>query len=76
MYAVNPLGPLMHLRELDRQAVPSLRPDRLRSPRESILIALRARMSSILSMFTTVAAPGDAKRRSKPLSVLPKNLSL
>jgi hypothetical protein len=25
MYDVNPLGPLMHLKDLDRQAVPKLR---------------------------------------------------
>lgn len=26
MYDVNPLGPIMHLKELDRQATPKLRP--------------------------------------------------
>ena len=30
MYDVNPLGPLMHLKELDRQAAPKLRPLRSR----------------------------------------------
>src|SRR5262245_21786930 len=30
MYDVNPLGPMMHLKELDRQAAPQLRPLRPR----------------------------------------------
>jgi hypothetical protein len=63
MYDVNPLGPLMHLRELDRQAVPTLRPAQLGSQRESRLTALRTRLSSILSMVTTVAAPPEAPVR-------------
>lgn len=33
MYDVNPLGPLMHLKELERQAVPRLRRARAAEPR-------------------------------------------
>jgi len=48
MYDVNPLGPLMHLKDLDRQAVPKLRA--VRSWREhsfsvaAVMIALRRRL--------------------------------
>jgi hypothetical protein len=66
MYDVNPLGPQMHLRELERRAVPSLRPDQLRSPGESRLTALRARMFSIISTVVAVAAPAMQRGDSGP----------
>ena len=38
MYDINPLGPLMHLRELDRQAAPILCP--VRSTRQASRVAI------------------------------------
>jgi hypothetical protein len=48
MYDVNPLGPLMHLKELDRQAVPTLCPVRFERQGDSRVSAFSAWMISFL----------------------------
>jgi hypothetical protein len=55
MHDVNPLGPMMHLRELDRQAAPrlrSLRPGRQGATR---LAALGAMMITLLRRLDPTA---------------------
>jgi len=59
MYDVNPLGPIMHLRELDRQATPQLRPFRLEGKSMPILTSFRATMIAVLRRFYSVAHLGD-----------------
>jgi hypothetical protein len=56
MYDVNPLGPLMHLKELERQALASHRVPR--KVRGSILTPLRVRLASLFRRIH--ASPGEA----------------
>jgi hypothetical protein len=48
MHDVNPLGPMMHLRELDRQVAPKLRSLRARKEGVPSLGALGAMMITLL----------------------------
>lgn len=60
MYDVNPLGPLMHLKELDRQAaVPTLRPVRIGRQGESRVAAFSA---SVISFLRRLQAAGISQR--------------
>jgi hypothetical protein len=52
MHDVNPLGQIMHLRELDRQAAPQLRPLRLERKGMPMLTTFRAKMTAVLRRFT------------------------
>jgi hypothetical protein len=54
MHDVNPLGPMMHLKELERQAV--LRPQPLRPRRQagSSFIAVGSSMTAFLQQLHTV----------------------
>jgi hypothetical protein len=54
MYDVNPLGPMMHLKELDQQAVPKCRPLPPRRQDIPSLTALTAAMISLLRRVHTV----------------------
>jgi len=58
MYDVNPLGPLMHLKELDRQTVPPLRP--VRFGRQDSRVA--AFIASIISLLRRLQAAGITRR--------------
>jgi hypothetical protein len=51
MHDVNPLGQIMHLRELDRQAVPKLRPLRLESKDIAMVRVFRATVIAVLRGF-------------------------
>ena len=53
MYDVNPLGPLMHLKELDRQAAPKLRPLRSRRSNSFSFTGLSA---SVIKLDVNAAA--------------------
>jgi hypothetical protein len=59
MYDVNPLGALMHLKELDRQAVPTLRPVRFGRQGDSRIAALSA---SMISFLRRIQAAGISPR--------------
>jgi hypothetical protein len=48
MYDVNPLGPMMHLKELDRQAAPKLRLLRSRRSNSFSLTGLSASVIAVL----------------------------
>jgi hypothetical protein len=53
MYDVNPLGPMMHLKELERQAMAAARgPHQSRS---SIIALLRARLAILLRLSSGLA---------------------
>ena len=55
MYDVNPLGLMMHLRDLDRQAAPKLQSLRLRGQHVSSLTAVGAAMLSLLRRLDPTA---------------------
>jgi hypothetical protein len=57
MSDVNPLGPLMHLKELDRQAVPTLRPVRSGNQSDSRVAALSTLMISFLRRLQAAGIP-------------------
>jgi hypothetical protein len=59
MYDVNPLGPLMHLKELERQAAPTLHPLRLERQGDSSVTAFSA---SIISFLRRLQAAGTPRR--------------
>ena len=65
MYDVNPLGPMMHLKELDRQAAPKLRP--VRSTRQTVfsVAVLGAAMIALLRRLHAVGIPGRAPGRAR-----------
>ena len=67
MYDVNPLGPLMHLKELDRQAVSMLRPPRFGSRGDFRVAAFSASMISFLRRL--LAAGRDRIGASNGLTV-------
>ena len=59
MYDVNPLGPLMHLKELNRQAVPTLRRVRFGRQGDSSVAAFSA---SVISFLRRLQAIGISRR--------------
>jgi len=59
MSDVNPLGPLMHLKELDQQAVPTLRPVRFGNQSDSRAAALS---TSMISFLRRLQAAGILRR--------------
>jgi hypothetical protein len=61
MYDVNPLGPLMHLKELERQALASHRVPR--KVRGSILALLPIRLAAL---FKRIHSSPDAAARGIP----------
>jgi hypothetical protein len=63
MYDVNPLGPLMHLKELDRRAAARLRPLRPRRQSASRVTAVRAVIITLLQRLHTVGVPRRAARQ-------------
>jgi hypothetical protein len=60
MHDVNPLGPMMHLKELDRQAVPKLRPLSGREAAPS-LATLTAVAVSLLRRLHTIGRSRDKR---------------
>jgi len=61
MHDVNPLGPLMHLKELERQAAPRLHPLRAKrqdvsnlTPVSSLMIAFLQRLHSVRFLWRVV----------------------
>lgn len=68
MHDVNPLGPIMHLRELDRQAAPRLRPLLTERDGMPMLKTFRNTLSLVLRRFDCVAYLGEhnAKAVSPP----------
>ncbi len=56
MYDVNPLGPMMHLKELDRQAVPTLRQVRSARQDASSVAALGFTILSFLRGLRAVSS--------------------
>lgn len=65
MYDVNPLGPLMHLKELDRQAVPTLRPVRFRRQGDFRVAAFRASMIFFLRRLQAAGIPRRTVRQDR-----------
>ena len=65
MYEVNPLGPLMHLKELDRQAVPTLRPVRFGRQGDSRVSAFSASMIWFLRRFQAAGASRRTVRQDQ-----------
>jgi hypothetical protein len=63
MYDVNPLGPLMHLKELDRQAAVRLRPLRSRRQDASRVTAVTALMIALLQRLPAVFIAGRVARQ-------------
>jgi hypothetical protein len=57
MHDINPLGPMMHLKELNRQAAPTLRPLRSRRQDGSSVTAVRAAMIALLRRLHAVGIP-------------------
>jgi hypothetical protein len=55
MYDVNPLGPMMHLRDLERQSAPKLRPVRAARKHYFRVAAIGAAVIVLLRRFLAVA---------------------
>jgi len=66
MYDVNPLGPIMHLKELDRQATPRLRP--LRTGRQDGL-SLTAAGLSVIALLQRLSAVRFLWRAARKLPI-------
>lgn len=63
MHDINPLGPMLHLKELERQAAPKLRP--LRSSQQTPNVAtLGAAMIALLGRLRLVGFYWHAARHS------------
>jgi hypothetical protein len=69
----NPLGPMLHLKELDRQAFPKLRPVRRIRGHGFNLTALGAALAAVLARLWGGwrAATTEARRPTKPNRVKP-----
>ncbi len=65
MYDFNPLGPLMHLKELKRQAAPKLRPVRSRRQDVSSVTAVRAALRSLLRRLRPASIPWLPARQER-----------
>ena len=66
MHDVNPLGPIMHLRELDRQAAPRLRPFRSAGDGTPMVAASTAPIIAVLRPIHAAVCLGiwpDTQRR-------------
>ncbi len=57
MHNLTPLGTLMHLKELDREAAPRLRPLRAGRRDASPVTGVRAAMTTLLRRLHTVGIP-------------------
>jgi hypothetical protein len=66
MYDVNPLGPMMHLKELDRQAAPKLRS--VRSRRQDVFSLTAVKLSVIAFLQSLHAFRLFGARRGLPRS--------
>lgn len=66
MYDINPLGPLMHLKELDRQAAPLLRPVR---GQPATVVFLRGLVTWILA-----GAHGEGRTTASTRTSAPQRL--
>jgi hypothetical protein len=58
MHDINPLGPMMHLKELNRQVAQKLRPLRSRRKDGSSVATVRAAMIALLRRLHAVGIPG------------------
>ena len=63
MYDINPLGPMLHLKELERQAVPKLRPLRP-TRRGASFVGLSAAIVALLRRLRAVGIPLHTARHS------------
>ena len=68
MYDVNPLGPMMHLKELGRQLTPRLRP--LRAGRQNG-VSLSGVKSSMIAFLQHLHAPRFPWRTPREVSLTP-----
>ncbi len=66
MYDVNPLGPLMHLKELERQAAPKLRPVQDTRHGAFSVTALATALIALVRHFRAVGIP-RREARQEPL---------
>jgi hypothetical protein len=66
MYDVNPLGPLMHLKELDRQAVRKLRPTRGKKQGAFSVAIVGAAIIALLRRRQTAGIPGTSRHIPSP----------
>jgi hypothetical protein len=58
MHNPTPLAAMIHLKELDRQAAPRLRPLRSRRQADSGIAAVRAAMIALLRRLHALGIPG------------------
>ena len=63
MYDVNPLGPMMHLKELERQAAPKLRPVQDTRHGAFGVTALAAALIALLRRFRAVGISRQVARQ-------------
>jgi hypothetical protein len=70
MYDVNPLGPLMHLKELERQVAPKLRPVR-RARKHSFRLAVPGAM--VIALLRRLHAAGIPRRAATRASAFDGN---
>jgi hypothetical protein len=63
MYDVNPLGPMMHLKELERQAIPKLRSVRsMKQPAFSLAVAVMALLRRLHAVGSHRRAATESQR--------------
>jgi hypothetical protein len=63
MHNLTPLGTLMHLKELDRQATPRLHPLRAGRRDASAVTAVRAALTTLLRRLHAVGIPRRVARQ-------------
>jgi hypothetical protein len=68
MYDVNPLGVMMHLKELERQATPQLRPLRLEGSGtlSDTMIAVVRRLLAVASRRAQIERPNHRREPVRP----------
>lgn len=67
MYDINPLGPLMHLKELDRQAAPKLYPVRSTTQDASSVTICGPSMLLVLRCLHAIGIPWHVERQERSI---------